>query len=61
MIWLVLVALLDLLLLSVLMRSQFDPAFVVGLALANPLQTFRTASMIPFLDPQLIRWGPRRM
>lgn len=56
-IWLVLVALLDLLLLSVLMRSQFDPAFVVGVALANPLQTFRTASMILF-DPQLILLGP---
>jgi hypothetical protein len=55
-IWLVLVALLDLLLLSVLMRSQFDPAFVVGVALANPLQTFRTASMILF-DPQLIPAG----
>ncbi|MBL8791985.1 MAG: ABC transporter permease subunit [Rhizobiales bacterium] len=56
-IWLLLVALLDLLLLSVLIRSQFDPAFVVGVALANPLQTFRTASMILF-DPQLILLGP---
>lgn len=56
-IWLILVALLDLLLLSVLSRSQFDPAFVVGVALANPLQTFRTASMILF-DPQLILLGP---
>lgn len=56
-IWLLLVALLDLLLLAVLIRSQFDPAFVVGIALANPLQTFRTASMILF-DPQLILLGP---
>ncbi len=57
MIWLLLVALLDLLLLSILIRSQFDPAFIVGIALANPLQTFRTASMILF-DPQLILLGP---
>ncbi|MBK8770549.1 MAG: ABC transporter permease subunit [Rhizobiales bacterium] len=56
-IWLLLVALLDLLLLSILIRSQFDPAFIVGIALANPLQTFRTASMILF-DPQLILLGP---
>jgi len=56
-IWLILVALLDLLLLSILIRSQFDPTFVVGVALANPLQTFRTASMILF-DPQLILLGP---
>lgn len=57
MIWLVLVALLDLLLLSVLIRSQLDPDFVVAIALANPLQSFRTASMILF-DPQLILLGP---
>ncbi|NMD07809.1 MAG: ABC transporter permease, partial [Phyllobacteriaceae bacterium] len=56
-IWLLLVALLDLLLLAVLIKSQFDPAFVIGVALANPLQTFRTASMILF-DPQLILLGP---
>jgi ABC-2 type transport system permease protein len=56
-VWLVLVALLDLLLLAVLIRSRVDPDFVVGIALANPLQTFRTASMILF-DPQLILLGP---
>lgn len=56
-IWLMLVALLDLLLLSMLIKSQFDPAFVIGIALANPMQTFRTASMILF-DPQLILLGP---
>jgi len=56
-IWLLLVALLDLLLLSMLIRTQVDPAFVVGIALANPLQTFRTASMILF-DQQLILLGP---
>lgn len=56
-IWLMLVALLDLLLLSVLIKAQFIPEFVIGIALANPLQSFRTASMILF-DPQLILLGP---
>ncbi len=56
-IWLLLVALFDLLLLSVLIKAQFIPEFVIGIALANPLQSFRTASMILF-DPQLILLGP---
>ena len=30
---------------------------MIGIALANPLQSFRTASMILF-DPQLILLGP---
>jgi ABC-2 type transport system permease protein len=55
--WLVLVALLDLLLLSVLIKTQVHPDLVVAIALANPLQSFRTASMILF-DPQLILLGP---
>ncbi|NRP13279.1 hypothetical protein XMM379_002640 [Aliiroseovarius sp. xm-m-379] len=56
-IWLMLVALLDLLFLSILIKAQFIPEFVIGIALANPLQSFRTASMILF-DPQLILLGP---
>ena len=56
-IWLALVALLDLMLLSVLIKARFIPEFVIGIALANPLQSFRTASMILF-DPQLILLGP---
>jgi ABC-2 type transport system permease protein len=55
--WLLLVALLDLLLLAVLIRTHFNPDVVVGIALTNPMQTFRTASMILF-DPQLILLGP---
>lgn len=56
MVWLTLVAFLDLLLLSVLIRTQVHPDLVVGIALANPPQSFRTASMILF-DPQLILLG----
>ncbi len=56
-VWLTLVALLDLLLLSILIQNQIVPEVVIGIALANPLQAFRTASMILF-DPQLILLGP---
>lgn len=56
-IWLTLVAFLDLVLLSVLIKSNADPDAVVAIALANPLQSFRTAAMILF-DPQLILLGP---
>lgn len=56
-VWLVLVALLDLLLLAVLIRARIVPDAVIAIALANPLQAFRTASMILF-DPQLILLGP---
>lgn len=56
-VWLALVAFLDLVLLSVLIKTQVHPDLVVGIALANPLQSFRTASMILF-DPQLILLGP---
>ena len=56
-VWLALLAFLDLLLLSVLIKTQVHPDLVVAIALANPLQSFRTASMILF-DPQLILLGP---
>ena len=56
-VWLTLVALLDLLLLSVLIQERFVADYVIAIALANPLQSFRTASMILF-DPQLILLGP---
>lgn len=56
-IWLTLVAFLDLILLSVLIKSNVDPDAVIAIALANPLQSFRTAAMILF-DPQLILLGP---
>ncbi|MCV6548212.1 MAG: ABC transporter permease [Cohaesibacter sp.] len=56
-IWLLLVAFLDLILIGVLIRENFDPNFVLAIALANPLQTFRTAAMILF-DPQLVLLGP---
>jgi len=55
--WLVLLLFLDLVLLGVLIREQLPMELIVALALANPLQTFRTAAMLLF-DPQLILLGP---
>lgn len=56
-IWLVLVAGLDLVLLGLLVRQQVPAELVVGIALFNPLQVFRTGSMMLF-DPQLVLLGP---
>ncbi|MEW7982579.1 MAG: hypothetical protein AB2812_07235 [Candidatus Sedimenticola endophacoides] len=43
---------------QVLIIGRLLPAdLVVGLALANPLQVFRTATMMLF-DPQLVLLGP---
>ncbi len=56
-IWLVLLLFLDLILLGVMIRESLPPEAAVGIALANPLQVFRTASMMLF-DPQLVLLGP---
>lgn len=56
-IWLVLVLFLDLILLGVMVQEHVAPETAVTLALANPLQVFRTASMLLF-DPQLVLLGP---
>lgn len=56
-VWLVLVLALDLVLLGLLIRQQISAELVVGVALMNPLQVFRTGSMLLF-DPQLVLLGP---
>ncbi|PIE01477.1 MAG: ABC transporter permease [Acidobacteria bacterium] len=55
--WLVLLLFLDLILLGTLIREGLPAETAVGIALANPLQTFRTAAMMLF-DPQLVLLGP---
>jgi len=57
MIWLTLLLFLDLILLGVMIQGHVQPEIVVGIALANPLQVFRTAALALF-DPQLIVLGP---
>jgi ABC-2 type transport system permease protein len=56
-VWLLLVLFLDLILLGVMIQEHLPPEAAVGIALANPLQVFRTASMMLF-DPNLVLLGP---
>jgi len=55
--WLVLVLFLDLVLLGVMIQGRLPAESVVAIALANPLQVFRTAAMMLF-DPDLVLLGP---
>lgn len=56
-IWLFLLLFLDLILLGVIIKEGLPAESVIAIALANPLQVFRTASMTLF-DPQLVLLGP---
>ena len=56
-VWLVFLLFLDLILLGVMIRGKVAPEVAILLALANPLQVFRTAALALF-DPQLIVLGP---
>jgi ABC-2 type transport system permease protein len=56
-VWLVLLLFLDLILLGVMIQGKLDAELAVTIALANPLQVFRTAALALF-DPQLIVLGP---
>jgi len=56
-IWLTFLLFLDLILLGVMIQGKVAPEVAVTLALANPLQVFRTAALALF-DPQLIVLGP---
>ena len=57
MIWLFFLLFLDLVLLGVLIQEGLPAESAVAIALINPLQVFRTASMLLF-DPQLVLLGP---
>jgi ABC-2 type transport system permease protein len=56
-VWLFLLLFLDLILLGVMIQGRVAPEVAVTIALANPLQVFRTAALALF-DPQLIVIGP---
>ncbi len=55
--WLIFLLFLDLILLGVMIQERVAPEMAVTIALANPLQVFRTAALSMF-DPQLIVLGP---
>jgi ABC-2 type transport system permease protein len=56
-VWLTLLLFLDLILLGVMIQEQLPAETAVAIALANPMQVFRTATMLLF-DPQLVLLGP---
>ena len=56
-IWLALLLFLDLILLGVMIREQLPLDLIVALAVANPLQSFRTAAIL-LVDPQMVVLGP---
>lgn len=56
-VWLTLLLFLDLILLGIMIQGRIAPEIAVTIALANPLQVFRTAALALF-DPQLIVLGP---
>ena len=55
--WLALILFLDLILLGLLVQEHVPAETIVGLALVNPLQVFRTAALMLF-DPDLVLLGP---
>ncbi len=56
-IWLVLVAFLDLLLMGMMLKLRVNPDMVIGLGMINPLQVFRVGVLVLF-DPKLTTMGP---
>lgn len=56
-VWLALILFLDLILLGIMIRESLPAETAVAISLANPLQVFRTASMLLF-DTQLVLLGP---
>jgi ABC-2 type transport system permease protein len=56
-VWLTLLLFLDLILLGIMIQEHLPAETAVAIALANPMQVFRTATMMLF-DPQLVLLGP---
>jgi ABC-2 type transport system permease protein len=56
-VWLTFLLFLDLILLGIMIQESMPPDSVIAIALANPMQVFRTASMMLF-DSQLVLLGP---
>lgn len=56
-IWLLLVAFIDLLLMGMMLRLRINPSLVIGIGMLNPLQVFRVGVLVLF-DPKLTVMGP---
>lgn len=55
-IWLILVAFIDLILMGAMLKMRLNPEAVIGIGMFNPLQVFRTAVLVLF-DPKLTVMG----
>ncbi|MGK5094703.1 ABC transporter permease subunit [Deltaproteobacteria bacterium TL4] len=56
-IWLILLLFMDIIMIGVMLQHQIEESLIVGISLLNPLQAFRTATILLF-DPQLSILGP---
>lgn len=56
-IWLILLLFIDIIMIGVLLQRQFPESLIIGLALINPVQVFRTGAILLF-DPELAAIGP---
>ncbi len=56
-IWLILVAFLDLLLMGMMLKMRVNPDLVISIGMLNPLQVFRVGVLVLF-DPKLTTMGP---
>jgi len=56
-IWLFLVAFLDLILMGVMLKMRMNPEFIIGIGMFNPLQVFRTG-VLSLFDLKLTVMGP---
>lgn len=56
-VWLVLVAFLDLILMGLMLKSDVNPEIIIGTGMLNPLQVFRTGALVLF-DQKLTVMGP---
>jgi len=56
-VWIFLLAFIDIALISFMLQNRFNEEFIIALALANPMETFRVAA-ISLFDPELTVMGP---
>ena len=55
-VWLILVAFIDLILMGAMLKMRMNPEAVIGIGMFNPLQVFRTSVLVLF-DPKLTVMG----
>jgi len=56
-VWILLLAFIDIALISFMLQNRFNEELIIALALANPMEIFRVAA-ISLFDPELTVMGP---